>query len=422
MTDAPQGYYAASAGDAVPYPSLSGAVRTAVCVVGGGYTGLSAALHLAGSGIDTVLLEAQTIGFAASGRNGGQIHSGHRKDQASLEQWLGERHAHALWDLAEEAKSLVRALIAKHQIACDPKQGLVIAAHDKQALLELGAETERLRRFYGYDAALMLDAAAIASKLGTDIYPGGRFDAGGGHLHPLKFARGLSLAAQKAGVKFYENSPALSVDKRTGVVRCARGTVDARMIILACDAFTGILVPELGPYIGHVESFIAATEPLAEDIYAKIIPSDVAVADTRHVLDYYRKSQDRRLLFAGRESYWSVPSDIARLVRPRMARVYPALAETPLQYAWSGTVGITRTRMPHFGRLGDRVLFGHGYSGHGVALSVMGGKALAEAAQGRSETFDMLANVPARKFPGGAYLRKPMIAAALLWFKLMDAL
>ena len=422
MTDAPQGYYAASSAVPVPQPSLSGDVRTGVCVIGGGYTGLSAALHLAHGGIDTILLEAHTIGFAASGRNGGQIHTGHRKEQASLEQWLGQPHAHALWDISEEAKALVRGLIIEHQIACDFTQGLVIAAHDKGALRELSADTDHLHKSYGYDAVSMLDARAIVAALGTGIYPGGRMDAGGGHLHPLKFARGLAGAAHKAGVTLYENSPALSFDKNTAVVRCPQGTVAAGTIILACDAFTGELAPELAPYIGHVESFIAATVPLSADAGARVIPCGAAVADTRHVLDYYRKSADNRLLFAGRESYWNVPRDVAKIVRPRMARVFPALAETRVDFAWRGTVGITRTRMPHFGRLSDHVLFGHGYSGQGVALSVLGGKALADAARGHTGKFDTLASVPARTFPGGLVLRKPLITAGLVWYKLMDAI
>ena len=177
----------------------------------------------------------------------------------------------------------------------------------------------------------------------------------------------------------------------------------------------------LAPYIGHVESFIVATEPLGP-LAADILPSDWAVSDTRHILDYYRKSSDGRLLFAGRESYWNPPSDVAALVRPRMLHVFPSLKETKIEYAWSGTVGITYTRMPHFGRLGERVLFGHGYSGHGVALATMGGKLLAEAALGRSEDFEVLAGVPATPFPGPQWARKPMITAALLWYKLQDAL
>jgi gamma-glutamylputrescine oxidase len=210
---------------------------------------------------------------------------------------------------------------------------------------------------------------------------------------------------------------------RTNVsIRTAHGNVMANHVLLATDAFSGVIAPQLAKYIGHVESFIAATAPLSEEQYAKVLPCDAAVADTRHVLDYYRKSADRRMLFAGRESYWSIPSDIGALVRPRMLHVYPALTTVPIEYAWSGTVGITRTRMPHFGRLSNRVLFAHGYSGQGVALATLGGKLLAEAATGNSERFDVFARVPAQPFPGGPLLRKPLVSAALMWFKLVDSL
>jgi gamma-glutamylputrescine oxidase len=417
-TPAPQGYYAASAKPAPTCPAVPGNERADVCIVGGGYTGLSAALHLADSGARVILLEAERIGFGASGRNGGQIHSGHRKPQAELEAWLGKEHARDLWQLAEEGKATVRGLIERHEIACDLKSGLVNAAHNEEALKALADETAHLNAAYGYSDVRMMDAAETASLLGTGIYPGGQFDAGGGHLHPLNYVRGLANAAEKAGAQIFEHSRAVHVEN--GKVICAQGTVTADRILLACDAFTASVAPRLAPYIAHVESFIVATAPLGEFLSRLLIPSDVAVADTRHVLDYYRKSADGRLLFAGRESYFTVPKDIASIVRPRMVKVFPMLRDQPIEYGWNGTVGITRTRMPHFGRIGERVFFAHGYSGHGMALATLGGKLLAEAAQGKTERFDVFARVPEKKFPGGTLLRKPLVTAALLWYKLQD--
>jgi gamma-glutamylputrescine oxidase len=419
--DAPQGYYAASSADPGAYPRLAADVTADICVIGGGFTGLSAALHLARAGARVALLEAQTVGFAASGRNGGQIHSGQRKDQAALEAWLGRDHARALWDLAEDAKTLVRTLA--RGIPCDLRDGLVIAAHDAAALRDLEADTGHLQSVYDDKTIRMLDRDEIAAALGTAIYPGGRFDSGGGHLHPLKFARGLAAAAARAGATLHEHARVKSVEEnKDGVtIRAHAHTVHADRVILACDAFSGQIVPALAPYIGHVESFIIATVPLPPELAATVLPSRAAVADTRHVLDYYRLSADDRMLFAGRESYWSIPTGIARLVRPRMLRVFPALAALPVEYAWSGTVGITRTRMPHFGRIGERMLFAHGYSGHGVALATLGGKVLAEAMLGQTESFETFARVPAKKFPGGAWLRKPLITAGLVWYKIEDA-
>jgi gamma-glutamylputrescine oxidase len=393
-----------------------------VCVVGGGFTGLSAALHLAEAGARVMLLEAETIGFGASGRNGGQIHTGFRQTQAALERWLGKIHARDLWSLAEESKALIAELVARYDIDCALRSGLVIAAHDRAAARELAEETDYLRARYGYTSAQMMEARETARQLGTGVYAAARFDSGGGHLQPLAFARGVAQAAEEAGAQLYEFTRARSVECSGRNVRlmCDGASVEAEHVILATDAFTGALAPQLAPYIAHVESFMTATEPLPDKLYRAILSCDAAVADTRHVLDYYRKSPDRRMLFAGRETYWTMPRDIARLVRPRMIHVYPALKSMRTEYAWSGTVGITRTRMPHVGRLSERILFAHGYSGQGVALANLGGKLLAEAALGHPERFDVLARVPAKRFPGGAALRKPLVTAGLLWYKLMD--
>jgi gamma-glutamylputrescine oxidase len=392
--------------------------------VGGGYTGLSAALHLAEKGVAAILVEAETVGFGASGRNGGQIHTGLRKEQAELEQWLGAMHARDLWTLTQDAKSLVRNLVTLHAIACDLKSGLAIAAHSARAAQSLAADTDHLSRIYGYRDARMMDFEETRAALGTATYPAARLDMGGGHLHPLRFAQGLAAAAEKSGAAILEHSPVQAIEQTASevIVRTPGGTVTAPRAILATDAFGGALAPELAPYIAHVESFVTATAPLPAELGAAVLPSDWAVADTRHVLDYYRKSSDGRLLFAGRESYFRPPHDIAALVRPRMLHVFPALATVATQYAWSGTVGITRTRMPHFGMIGERLYFAHGYSGQGVALACLGGKLLAEAALGDSERFDVFARVPAERFPGGAWLRKPLVAAALLAFKIMDAI
>ena len=423
MTDLPQGYYAASATPAPVRPRLGGSVKADVCVIGAGYTGLSAALHLAQSGAKVVVLEADTVGFAASGRNGGQIHTGHRKTQEELERWLGEIHARALWDLCEEAKVTLRQLVRMHAIDCDLKDGLVIAAHNKSAIGPVAHETEYLAKNYGYSQARMMDAAETAKQLGTTAYPAARYDMGGGHLHPLNYARGLAAAAEQAGAQIFEHSRAVALDedKAGANVRSAQGVVSAGQVLLATDAFSGDIAPELAKYIGHVESFVTATEPLGEELNAKVLPCDAAVADTRHVLDYYRKSADGRMLYAGRESYWTIPNDIAAIVRPRMLQVFPNLRDVKTEYAWSGAVGITATRMPHFGRLSKRILFAHGYSGQGVALATLGGKLLAEAALGQTERFDVFARVPATAFPGGALLRKPLVSVALMWFKLMDS-
>jgi len=419
QNDMPHSYYTASAGPAMAELGLQGDGTADICVIGAGYTGLSAALHLASSGARVILLEANVVGFGASGRNGGQIHPGHRKSQPELEAWLGVGHARDLWTLSEEARKLVFELAVE---GCELKGGLVIAAHNQKAARMLAKDTEYLATHYGYHESHMLDYAGTEAVVGTSLYPAARMDNGGGHLHPLKYARKLAAKAVAAGATIYVRSPALRVDRgKPFVVHGERFKVSADYVILACDAFSGQIAPELAPFIAHVESFIAATEPLHPELAPSIIPSGAAVADTRHVLDYYRKSSDERLLFAGREAYWTPPNDIAGLVRPRMLKVFPSLARTKLEFGWSGTVGITRTRMPHFGTLSPRLFFAHGYSGHGVALATIGGKILADAVLGNKERYETIASVPAQKFPGGPFLRKPMVAAALLALKVADS-
>ena len=420
----PRGYYAASAESGPQRAALSGTVRADICIVGGGYTGLTAALHAAQTGARTVLLEAESIGFGASGRNGGQIHTGWRKDQQQLEAWLGRAHARDLWTLSEQAKTLVRSLVFTHGIACELKPGLAIAAHNASAARTLAEDAEHLAREYGYTALRMLDAAETVAQIGSTTYPASRMDTDGGHLHPLLFARGIAKAAEAAGAMMYEQSAVLSLERgaRDVSVVTDKGKVVCDRALLALDAWSGSVAPELDRYIGHIESFVTATAPLPPELDAPVLASDAAVADTRHVLDYYRKSSDHRLLFAGRETYFSPPTDIAALVRPRMLKVFPQLASVPTEYGWRGTVGITVTRMPHFGRLSDRILFAHGYSGQGVVLANLAGKLMADAALGRPEEFDIVARVPARAFPGGAMLRKPLMAAGLLAFKMLDAL
>ncbi|MBS0278720.1 MAG: FAD-binding oxidoreductase [Proteobacteria bacterium] len=397
-------------------------MRADACIIGGGFTGLTAARHLAEAGARVVVLEAQTVGFAASGRNGGQIHTGHRMSQAALERWLGHGHARDLWNLCEESKALVRAQAAAFAPDAPVKDGLIIAAHDRTALRELGEETDYLHQHYDYTAARMLCAEETRHLTGADYF-GGKLDMGGGHLHPLRYARGLARGAEAAGARILEHSRARSIETgdKAATVRCEAGSVTADHVLMATDAFSADLAPELAPYIAHVESFVSATAPLPPEVNAQILPTDAAVADTRHVLDYYRKSDDGRLLFAGREGYWSVPSDVTPIVRKRMLQVFPMLKDVPTEYAWSGTVGITVTRLPHLGQLSPRVFFAHGYSGQGVALSSIGGKLLAEAALGRRERFDVMVRVPAKAFPGGPWLRKPLVAAALFAFKIADA-
>jgi gamma-glutamylputrescine oxidase len=415
----PASWYAATARPLAPFPALAGETAADVCVVGGGYTGLSAALHLAEAGLDVVLLEAQRVGWGASGRNGGQVGSGQRRDQAWLEARLGAGRARLLWDLAEEAKALVRELIARHGIACDLKRGVIHAARRASEVAHHAEEAEKLARDYGYAEVEPLDRAGIAARVGSDVFHGGLLDRGAMHLHPLNYALGLARAAAAVGARIHEGSRVEAIQPE---VRTGAGSVRARFVLVAGNGYLGGLVPEIAARVMPINNFIVATAPLGE-AGVGVLPFDEAVADSLFVVNYFRLSADRRLLFGGGESYgYRFPRDIAAVVRPRMLGVFPWLTATPIDYAWGGTLAITVTRLPAFQRLGPAVFSAGGYSGHGVALATLAGKLMAEAVRGTAERFDVFAGLPQPRFPGRGALRWPLLVLAMSWHALRDRL
>ena len=421
---APPTWYEASARERPAWPALDGDLRADVCIVGGGYTGLSCALHLAERGYRAVLLEARRIGNGASGRNGGQLGSGQRRDQSTLERELGDEAARLLWSLAEEAKALVRARIARHGIACDLKPGIAIAAHRPRYARALAREAAHLRTHYGYEEIDVLDRAALRAEVEAKGFWGGFLDRGAGHLHPLDYALGLARAGAEAGVDIREGTPVSGITPGTPC-RVAAGphTVSADAVVLACNGYLDALDPGVGDYVMPINNFILATEPLGEERARALIPHDVAVVDTRFVVNYFRLSADRRLLFGGGESAGRrLAVDPRSFVRRYMLRIFPQLADVRIDHAWGGTLAITWTRMPSIGRLSGGLYYAHGYSGHGVALATLGGALVAEAICGTLERFDVFARLPQRPFPGGRMMRWPTLALALAYGALRDRL
>ncbi len=417
-------WYEASARTRPAWPALEGDARADVCVIGGGYTGLSAALHLAERGYSTLLLEARSIGNGASGRNGGQLGSGHRRDQATLERELGAERARLLWSLAEEAKALVRGRIARHGIACDLRPGIAIAAHRPRHARALAREAAFLRERYGYEAIDVLDRAAMRAEVDSEDFHGGLLDKGAGHLHPLDYARGLARACAEAGVDIREGTPVTGLAPGTPCrVTAGAHTVRAGAAVLACNGYLDALDPGVGRRMMPIDNFILATEPLGAARARALIPNGVAVVDTRFVVNYFRLSADRRLLFGGGETAGSrLPADPGPLVRRHMLRIFPQLADVRVDHAWGGTLAITRSRMPSIGRLSGGLYYAQGYSGHGVALATLGGALIAEAIAGAQERFDVLARLPQPPFPGGRWLRWPTLALALAYGALRDRL
>jgi gamma-glutamylputrescine oxidase len=425
-------YFAATARGAIEHPRLLGEVACDVCVIGGGFTGLSTALHLAERGYDVVLLEARRAGWGASGRNGGQLGSGQRQSQGELERLVGAAQARALWDLAEEAKASVKARIRRHDIPCDLKSGSLRVAYKPGDAAMLADQAEDLRARYDYPHIRAVPRDEVAEMLGTGIYHGGSLDRDAGHLHPLNYALGLARAAQQAGARIFEDSPVTRTESGTppsaitGAITAAitaQGRVRARYLVLACNGYLERLERRIAGKIMPINNYILATEPLGETGARDIIRDDVAVSDTKFVIDYYRLSADRRLLFGGGETYRrGFPADIKGFVRKYMLRVYPQLAEARIDYAWGGTLAITRNRLPGFGRLGPGLFYAQGFSGHGVALTTLAGKLIAEAVAGSAERFDVFARLPQPSFPGGTLLRWPGLVAGMLYYTLRDKL
>lgn len=417
-----QSWYAATATPTPAYPLLTAEIDTDLVVIGGGATGLSAALHAAKAGARVVLLEGGRVGWGASGRHGGQIIPGLRKGAADLLADHGNERARALFELALEARALVLRLIDERAIDCDLKlTGHLLGAVKPLQLRGFEAEVRALEDIMGYTDARVLTAAEARAEVSTP-YHGALVDAGGGHFHGLNYALGLARAATGAGATIHERSTALALDRAAPgvIVRTSGGTVRARYALLAGDALLAGVDARAGSRIMPVANYIVTTVPIADP--AALIAHDMAVSDARFVVNYYRRTPDGRIMFGGGERYTRTPPvDIAAFVRPFLERTFPQLAGIALEHAWGGLVSVTRSRLPDIGRDGP-VLWAHGYSGQGAILSTLGGALMAEAALGNPTRLDRFAGIAPGAFPGGTGLRGPLHVLGMLWYAMRDRL
>jgi gamma-glutamylputrescine oxidase len=418
-------YYAATAHPQPDCPALKGRREADVCVVGGGFTGVQAALELAERGFSVVLLEARRIGWGASGRNGGQICSGLSADMSKVEKWVGLDDARKIFAATEEGKAIIRERVIKHAIDCDLAWGYFHAAERAREMAEVEAWHDHWRETYGVTTLSVARGAAEARRhVASDRYIGGLFDAGAGHLHPLNYCLGLARAAALAGVEILEGSAVTAVAPGVRpLVKTAEGEVSAAFVVLGCNAYLEGLEPALRAKIMPVGTYIGATEVLGENRAGALIPGNAAIADLKFVLDYFRRSADHRLLFGGRVSYTTrEPADLKAAMRASMLRVFPELGDVAMDYAWGGFVAITMERTPHLGRIGSNIYFAQGYSGSGVTLCGMAARILAEAIAGQAARLDLFSRLPHTTFPGGPLLRTPTLALAMLWYRLRDLL
>jgi len=418
----PPSLYAQALPTTDPAPALAGHVEAEVCIVGAGYTGLAAALALSDAGIETVLLDAHRAGWGASGRNGGQLGSGWNAGPDALVERFGRDVAARLWSFSESAKAHVLALAEQHAIPIDYHPGIVTSAYRARHVKGLHRYAIAAAEHFGYERIEALDTAALAELSGAQGHHGGSIDRGAGHLDPLQLALGLCRAATAAGTQLFELSEVLRLERRGGrhVAITRHGSVGAARLIVACNGYHDDLLGEFGRHVLPINNFIVATEPLGA-LAERILPGNHAFVDTRFVVGYARRSADDRLVYGGGENTgYRFPDSFAHEVRRAMTRNFPQLADARIDAAWGGTLAITPSRLPWVRELDHGTLCAGGYSGHGVALAVRTGRALADAHLGHRDDLDLLEMLPARPFPGGAWLRPALMKAAFTGAALLD--
>ncbi|MGU3574527.1 NAD(P)/FAD-dependent oxidoreductase [Brucellaceae bacterium C25G] len=414
-------WYEASVPNRPVYPVLDGSRQADVVIIGGGYTGLSAAYHLAKTGIDVVLIDAARFGDGASGRNGGQFGTGQRTWAEELEKEYGFTRAKALFELAEDGKKLIQSICDEHHIDIEYARGQMSVAHKKRYLKQYESHVELMQTRFQYPHIRMMDAQETAEKLGSNRYYGGTYDSGTGHIHPLKLLVAMAQIAAQAGAHLFENTRAAKLESQNGrvTVTTDKGTITAKHALLAVNAHGGLLEPISAAHVMPIRSFIGATVPL-EKKYG-VLTGGESVDDSRFVVRYFRLSQDGRLLFGGREAYTADnPREISTHIRRQIAEIYPQLADIEITHSWGGSVGITMPRQPFVREVMPNVISAGGYSGHGVMLANLMGQLYAEKLAGKGERLQLLQDLNIPAFPGGRRFRAPLLFVALSWFAFMD--
>ncbi len=421
MTAHVNSYYAATAHKQDARPALSGTVSADVCVIGAGFTGINAALELAERGVSVVVLEAVRVGFGASGRNGGQIVNGYSRDLDVIAARYGETAGRVIGGLANEGGDIIRSRAEKYGIACDVRPGMLITAFSARQMRGLEHHVKTWNGF-GYDQFELLDKAGLAPHVTTGRYVGGLLDKRGGHIHPLNLVQGEAAAFESLGGRIFEGSPVVSVDMDNAVVRTAAGEVRAKTVLVCGNAYLQGVLPALEGRVMPVSTQVLATEPLGDEA-ARLLPSNVCVEDANYVLDYFRRTAEGRILYGGGIVYGgSDPASIKAKILPNMLKTFPTLKDAKIDYAWSGNFALTLTRFPQIGKLGEKVYFSHGDSGHGVTTTHLLARLLAESVTGDNSRFDVFAGLPYFPFPGGKVFRVPLTVAGSWWYRARDAL
>ncbi|MEL6570713.1 MAG: FAD-binding oxidoreductase [Pseudomonadota bacterium] len=415
----PDSWYAATVDHPPLRPDLRGSVAADVCVIGAGYTGLNAARVLSKAGLKVIVLDAHRVGFGASGRNGGQVASGYNVSQRILAKKLGAETAQDLWTLTEEAKADVRA----YGNAIQHATGVAHGSYSDDERAHINEDAAFLNTAYGYDKVEVHDHHAFTSIVKSPLYKGGVIDRGAAHIHPLRYAFSLATAAEDAGATIYETSPVHHIAKGARLsIRTSKGRVTADHAVLATNGYIGGLARAVAAKVMPVNSFIIATEPLGDQAH-EVLAQNIAVEDSKHFVNYYRCTDDKRLLFGGRASARTAfPKDMAGLLAPRMVELFPQLTGVRVDYAWGGVLGVTLSALPAIQRLGPNIVSAGGFSGHGVALSGLCGKILGEVILGQATRFDTLARLPTPNFPAGPLGGRTLLTALVTLTQLRQRL
>ena len=423
----PSTYYHASATEPFPRaPQLAESTKADVCVIGGGYAGLSAALHLARRGASVVLLEESRVGDGASGRNGGQVHNGFRHEPHWFESKLGADFARQIWALGIEAREHLDWLIRTYNIDAQYCPGLLHLCHKRSYVEETRAHVDDVMSRYPDTGLRFIDQNEARNLVNSNDYYGGYLDSQSGHLHALNLALGIARAASQHGARLYESSQVTRLSRASPSgweVHTATGSVKAASVVLAGNGYLRNLQPVVEARVMPINNFVLTTEPLGREAAEALIRDRLAVSDSRFVVYYFRITPDDRLLFGGGETYsYQFPKDIAGMVRGHMLRVFPQLENTRIEHAWGGTLAITTSRLPFVREIEPGLFNASGFSGQGIVVAPFAGKAIAAAIGGDRRAFNLLEQFPVRRFPGGKYLRWPVLVAAMSWFALRDHL
>mgnify|MGYP001437723374 FL=1 len=416
-------YYAATANQELSYEKLNSNIRTQVCVIGAGFTGLNTAINLAKKDFDVVLIESEKIGWGASGRNGGQLISGFSFSD-HFEKKGTEKDIQNIWQLGAKSADLVRERVSEFSIDCDLKEGFIDVATNGKHMDELIDRSEEWKQSDYHHNLELVDENQVKKYVNSDSYVGGLIDSGSGHIHPLNLCLGEAKAASELGVMIYEDTHAVKISGGSpSKVVTENGIIESDYIVIATNAYIGDLNKKLRRMVMPAASCIIATEPLSSELAEKVIPSDMAVCDQNTILDYYRLSADKRMLFGGRFNYsGKIPSDdkIKIEIKKRMVSVFPQLSEARVDYAWSGNVAVSLKKIPQLGRIDNNIFYSQGYSGHGVAPTHMAAKVIADAIEGDDEVLNTLSSVNHIQLPGGKWFSSPATAIGMMYYQLKD--